>query len=1002
MSHRPNFYQILKLDPSVTQWESIEQRINELNERYSKVRTDSNKSVQREAEAFKIYLDAIRNTMCDPVQVAEEARQRREQIEEEKTLLRSMLRLLKTRGDTYSPEDIQIILGRLSAFEEAAVKDELHKLGLRESSGKKQTSKATTRAKLTDSELSTIDTDLKGLGLDSLYTFLGDNLDRKSSQRSLLDAIEQQKEVISRLVSGTPEKNVRTALLGHAQHILLNSALREKYDNAIEDRGLKKVESLIRLAGGAEKQITEETLTAIIKEVSALREADKASSHVIPPMTASDMRAYVEAWVNEKKGWLWRVGLRPECDRLLSCGFCGTFSANTSQQRCLKCGESLQQPCPNPKCKTIVASENKCCPDCGYTTGDAPRVKQMLAQADSLVKQKQWDKARVIIDGVLKLWPDYGRAVSLLASMAKIRDGLKSQQNKLMELVRDHKLREASRLMAELAGDGQTIAPSLQSQITMGIQSAEALYRDSLALLKAAQNEPAVVKLQQALALCCDMKEALEALAKLPPPAPSELTVRRSTTSNKLEWQCPCVRPLMSFVVLRKQGRRPNSPDDGEKLGTVQGLAFDDSTAKVGEVWYYAVYSQWHQQYSREPSFSRAVLVPGTLADLTSVAIDGHVRLTWKLPWKCQSVEIERLTDNKVFHANGREFTDDGIPTGSALTYEVTPLYADPERQGKLIRGAAGRTSVRMSQRPLPVTDLTGAVHGNQVHVRWTKPTVGRVELRYDESCKHPDTTGMLIDAAKAAQIGPAVSPLGDQSAVLTLPMSGQIQLIPVSVEGSNAILGRPLFIANLPEVAGFKVRLLSDNNVKLIWDWPEGIAHVRVTAEAIVSGLAVTEATILISKEEFLEHRSTWQVRCAQRAIYRFTVATRSSAGDHFSKGVSCTESFGLGSQIRYEVVNNKLLRAQPRMIVRVHSGDVTELHDVVVAGLPSRVPTELQGATILSEQTRVVFQNGQAEIPLNCQGLTQPHYVRLFLKNPIPGVQLLLAAQDRLLVKT
>jgi hypothetical protein len=1001
MSHRPNYYQILKLDPSVTQWDLIERRINELNQRYSKVRTDSNKSVQREAEAFKIYLESMRKVMCDPVQVSEESRQRRLQLEEEKTLLKSMLRLLRTRGETYSAEDVQIILGRLNAFDEATVKDELHKLGLKENTGKKPISKSTTKPKLTDSEMSTIDTDLKGLGLDSLYTFLGNNLDRKSSQGALKDAIDQQKNVISRLVSGTPEKNVRTALLGHAQHILLNISSREKYDNTLEDRGLKRVESLIRLAGGNDKQITEETLTAIIKEVSALREVGSFGSYAIPSMTASDMRVHIESWVNERKGWLWRVGLRPECDRLLSCGFCGTLSANTSQKCCLKCGESLQQPCPNPKCKTIVATENKCCPDCGYTTGDAPRVKQMLTQANAFVKQRQWEKASVIIDGVLKLWPDYAGAVTMVTAMAKIRDDLKNRHNKLLELVRDHKLREASRLMDELVCDGQTIVPNVQKQIVVGLKSAEALYQECGDLVKLSQNEQAVDKLQQALALCCDMSEAVEALSKLPPSAPSDLTVRRTTTSIKLEWNCSCFRPLMRFVVLRKKDRRPNSPSDGERLGTVQGLTFDDSNVKVGEVWYYAVYSQWQEQYSREPCYSKAVLVPGSLSDLSSVAIDGHVRLTWKLPWKCQAVEIERLSDNKVFHSIGQEFTDDGFAAGSTLSYEVTPLYADPERPGKTVRGAACRTTVRMSKRPLPVNDLTGVVHGSQVHVRWTKPMVGRVELRYDESCSRPDSTGMLIDSAKAAQIGPAVSPLGDQSAVLTLPISGQIHLIPVSVEGSNAILGKSLFISNLPEVAGFKVRLLSDNNVKLIWDWPDGVKEVRLTVEAIVSGSAITEATSLITKDEFLAQRSTWQVRCAQQAIYRFIVATRSSTGDHYSKGVSCTESFGLGAQVRYEVVNNKLLRIQPRMVVRVHSGNITELNDVVVAGLPTRVPTELQGATIISEQTRVVFQNGQAEIPLNCQGLTQPLFARLFLINPTPGIQLLSAAQDRLLVK-
>ena len=224
MSNRPNFYRLLRLDPSEETWSVIEKRIDELAKEFNRVRTDSTKSQQRDAEAFQIYLgskdaqrpDTIYTVMSDPATRRKEAANRKEEMLREGPILKSMLQFLQLRG-AYNSKDIAEISRQLPGLDEGMLRQRLKELGIVEEGVKKApASKPVSKPMLSDAEALSIEADLRGLQLSSLYEFLGSGLDRKSSLLALAAAYQQQEEMIAKLVKGTAEHKVRSALMDGA------------------------------------------------------------------------------------------------------------------------------------------------------------------------------------------------------------------------------------------------------------------------------------------------------------------------------------------------------------------------------------------------------------------------------------------------------------------------------------------------------------------------------------------------------------------------------------------------------------------------------------------------------------------------------------------------------------------------------------------------------------------------------------------------------------------
>jgi hypothetical protein len=435
MSNRPNYYRLLELDPAEQRWPLIERRIEELKQRYNRVRTDAPKDQQRAAEAFKIFLNhpehGIAKVMQDPGLRQAEAQARRQEIAAEEEKLRTMIGILQSRGSFFTAADVKEIAKVLTSVDEASVEARLTKSGLTKDDGSaapKKPQPARKRPQLEEAEARSIESDLLGLHLESLYAFLGTGVTPRSSQKALAAVYQTQKEKLEKLVRGSPEHKVRNALLSHVKTFLLDDAARrEKYNNYLADRDLRALDTLIKLSGGSDKTVTQQSLDQIIRDAQ------------IPNVTADRIREYIEAWVERTKGWTMRVDPANPALLLLTCGFCGKRSQQPGQARCSQCGRPLSIACPNPKCSRSVPTEYERCPHCGCHTGDAPRIDQLLASAEQEYRNQRFGAASALILEALNLWPNYAKADQMLQNV----------ELELQRIQRDEHLLQAERIRLE-------------------------------------------------------------------------------------------------------------------------------------------------------------------------------------------------------------------------------------------------------------------------------------------------------------------------------------------------------------------------------------------------------------------------------------------------------------------------------------------------------------------------------------------------------------------------
>lgn len=1002
MKHRSNYYRLLNLAPSVQNWSAIETRINELIRTYNRVRTDAPKSIQREAEAFKILLDqpddGIRVVMKDEKLRAAESRARLKELKAEEKQLDTFLRMIKSKG-AYSKKDLKHIAGELSGFDEVEIESRIRKLGLTEEKPGTAKPKRKSPPMIPEAEGKSIEADQKGLQLSSLYDFLGPGLNPRSSLTAINAAYESQKNGVAKLVRGTPEHKVRSALLGHVQKHLLSESTREKYHNYLANRELRAVDTFIKVRGGASKIITQEALDEILREAK------------IPNVTVQQIRDYIEVWIERTSGWYLVVTSDVPAQRLLTCGQCGTLAAEEGQSHCRDCGKPLEIVCPMSGCKQLVPTQDSCCPKCGCSTGDLPHIERLIASARTFFRDRRYRKAGHLVDDILQLWPGYEVAKELLVQIESKISNHKLKNREVLELIRVSKMQAAQQLVNELAEDGYEVNTASRRQIDQGITAARKACDQARRLIVAKRVDDALEKYIEALAHCADYSAASDAMKKYPPSSPHDLRVNVTETHVRLTWRSKSSRLKTQYIVCRKQGGVPTDVDDGIRLATVKTEQYDDTNAEDGIVWYYAIFSAWGETTSMKAATSDAVLRTGKVFNLKATAIDGNAHLSWENPVGSTMAEVRILPEvQKVRHIRGTEAVFKDLQNGQEYEVAVSALYSDPLRPGKLICSPSEIVRVLSTSRPDPVKDLTAELRGRNVHLKWTPAKMGEVQIRVADRPPQDGWEGTIVDQSQVQSIGRLIPRCSKNSAEVELPPSGQMFLVPVTINGSNAAIGTWCQVAQLPEVIDFRTRPLSDGILELTWVWPRGIKTVGIFLQPVGSHKTVrqrkTTPVVEVSAEEFRANGNVWQVVCSQAHAYEITIAVKAPRCDFYSRGVSCTETMGNEARVRYQVYSRrfKLFKKSLHGIeLQSEDGNCTSLDDVVVVGLPDRLPTRIDEGQVVCMAKRIQFSGGRAELPIELEELTTSLYLKVFLKNPQnhPCLKLLPASKERLLYK-
>ncbi|EDL59216.1 zinc ribbon domain-containing protein [Gimesia maris] len=547
MCERENYYKVLKLDPAVDDWETIRKRIEELTSKYNRVKTDSPKRTQREADAFKIILEGdLSNVMMKETTRRQEASARREQIREAQSKLTPYLKALKTRGNHYTKNNIEKIARDLQDLDEDYIEDQLQSFGLTLGPPELTQPPVPEIPALSHAEAESINSDLAGLpGIKSLYQFLGKGYTSRSSLQELQRGYERHKAELQKRVRGSASHKVRNAILGHVQKQLLNEDNRKRYDNYLDNQAFQELDTIIELVGGEEKLITETRITDILTSVT------------ISGATQQAVREYIINWVNKKKGWNLFLDQKQKTGQLLMCGFCEVLAADPDQKICRSCGEPLRIDCPNPTCQASPPTQDAACSQCGCTIGDAPLVERYLRSARGYLDKREFQKARIEAGKVLQIWPDYTEARSLVSEIIEYQQQERIDRHNEIE-IRKKEQEILTEQIAQKERETQAVRESNRRKLSLIRSVHNALETDlsqSASLIQQLELEfPGDNEVKKLAAEAETIKEKNRLVAEIQALCNSRLFFQARTKLNLLDFdEIPEIRKKIERACLKSQ-----------------------------------------------------------------------------------------------------------------------------------------------------------------------------------------------------------------------------------------------------------------------------------------------------------------------------------------------------------------------------------------------------------------------------------------------------------------
>lgn len=991
MAERPNFYEVLELDPSVDDWAVIEARLTEKQRAWSTERSGSLR-VKFAAARNLGLLDEMRTVLGDAGTRRAEAREAARRAAEARpsalAALDQAIAVFRSGHDAYTDADLKELAGRFAGLvSQAELEQRLRAHGLAPAAAKGSRAPGS-RDRIPDDAAEAIRGILQFLGIATLYDFL--ELPRQSSPAALCEKATAILNDNQRRGKTDPESTARNELAGRCRTLLADAAAKERYDSFLAVEAMEDLRPNIDLAG-RDRVITAQELDELVRQGRQ------------QGVSAEDARAYVEEYAATRK---WRVqeGAQLPSAALRQCGPCGTL-ASPGARNCAKCGRALEVECP--RCGAATPTQNAACERCGAHVGDAALVQALLREGERLAGEGAVAQALERFDRALHYWPGWAPAATARERAAARQGAREAALRPVEELAAARRLCEAERELERFVrayGAGGTEA--LARRVRDGRERAQAAYERGRQAAARGDGDAALEAYASALALCADLEPARLAAAAHPPPPPGPLTVRPVAGGFHLAWgAAPSARPL-AYRVVRTADAAPSRAEDGTALPETAELAATDAAPEGTPVWY-AVYSVRGGVVSAHAAQSGPHLRMGEVRALAAVGGDGEVVLRWRRPPGCRRVEVwarpgappARPGEGTLRVVPGDELHETGVRNGEGRGYRVVAVYDDPAAPGRELR-TAGATATAVPAAPPPaVTDLSCTREGRTVHLAWTPVPGAAVQIRQAERLP-PLTPGQVIAADDAARFGTLVASAGGGGAQATLSDQGRTFFVPLSVVAGTATVGRAAEVTTLDPVGALAARR-TGGGIALTWEWPAGVdevvvayAHDRYPAGPADSGAARTT----VSRAQYEAARG-WELRGAERRRHYFSVFARAPGLELHAPPAHALESMGEEVAVRYRV-RTQWLRKGAWLELQGAGTAALELPPLLLVARPGAVPIDPRDGRTLAELPAVRLEAGRAAIPVPPASCGSGEYVRLFFRDPADAreIRLLPAEKEQL----
>ena len=828
-----NWYLVLELefDPPITDPAVIEQKINDKNKFWSsKAPIDS-----KNAAAYRRYIDCVPQIKKDMSDKDTRNRLANEALVKRDKEIDTFLQAAHRRE--YYSSAIESIAAKKgwpwsqAALEKGCARNNIKVIPVVVNYEEifKQHCILPAGAELYERDMPNLD----ALSFKDLYEFLssgGLSIKHSSSYEIWREAAIERTKKYNK---NTGNSSAGIKLCTSAKNIFKDAASKAKYDRILayieRTEILEEAEGIFNATGEA---LSEDAVEAFVDKLVRLHEGNRGTAKLV-------FKAYC------KKN---NIQIPPdngaEPGDYRYCPFCEANNYLSKGPKCKNCGQDLDVTCP--ECSKTSPSSTKACPGCGFKFEKIKQAIDNCEYAEQCIAALEFSAAERYLADAERLWPGNDTSAQVRSQLKFAKDAIGPLAGSLKEALNEKRYCKAKALYDEICKSYKKYKDAdIESTIDGAVGRAKAIIDKA----KSSGGADALVEgASQAVEQCADYPEAKQILIDNPPEPPNNISVddKPLTRTTSVTWDKSPSKGTIYYVVVRKTGAVPNSTHDGEPLGKVSGVSFEDKSANPGTAYYYAVFAERGGVYSKGLVSTSAVTNLHEIADAEAEPGNKFVKLKWSPIPQAAVVKIYRSAggaEEYIQSTISLAYTDSPLTNGTTYRYRIVLEYSI---DGKKQESKGVPLVVEPIKFPEPIAKLRIKQEGEGIFLaEWGNEE--DAELYYSEQ-EPPFKYGSTIGAKKLLE---HMHPLE-----ITKRGEGWAQF---SHEGEQIIYVTAIVKASAQAIFGKTVRVRKGKSVV--------IERVSLASEKLCIRIneyeGATQYMVLYKHDKFVEDTEDHEANC-------------------------------------------------------------------------------------------------------------------------------------------
>lgn len=453
----------------------------------------------------------------------------------------------------------------------------------------------------------------------------------------------------------------------------------------------------------------------------------------------------------------------------------------------------------------------------------------------------------------------------------------------------------------------------------------------------------------------------------------------------------------ISYLVVRKKGAVPSSPEDGDSLIETPATKFEDTHAEIGQIYGYAIFPCYLGIAKKNGVFSKKVLIIHDLFNLRILAGDSQMQLSWEPPSNVIEIICRRkcgglpsgVSDGEKVSVNikSKSIIDSGLENDVTYGYWLACVFQGPDGEKITSRGVTA--SGTPTARPPDVENMHYSVTSNGIEFSWQPLQEYEVKL-YMTTQPFASAGGIYPSDDPVFADLPLVTECDQHkgTAVWREQFNGKMYLTPVVCKKKISLICQSIPVVQLHSVKRIQV-VRRAGNLELSWEWPSGCKEILLVYRSDRYPDSPTDDTagrITVQKKNYDRDKAFIMRQCGSQPYYLalYTMAKDAEEIVYSSPQLALSIGNASKSTIRYSLNRKRTMLFFGKLTITVEvelDGDMNALPELRVVKKIGRQPLRREDGILVLKSPASQTKSLSLSIPDN---MIEPNaYFKLFLEN-------------------